>query len=158
MSEFVSDSYKDKPSDRASSSELGSRGESLAEAFLVKNGYRIVLTNFKAPIGRDTRGAIVTGEIDIIALDGETLCFVEVKTRESGEFVPVLTAIDVRKQRQIVRAARAYRQIFGIEGMAFRYDAVGIIMPANGRPEVELHKGFWDETVFRKKTWSGDVV
>ncbi|MDM7923264.1 MAG: YraN family protein [Pyrinomonadaceae bacterium] len=138
--------------------ELGARGERLAEAFLVQSGYRIVLTNFRAPIGRDTRGAIVTGEIDIIALDGETLCFVEVKTRESGEFVPVLTAIDVRKQRQIVRAARAYRQIFGIEGIATRYDAVGVIMPASGRPDIELHKGFWDEAVFRKKTWSGGVA
>lgn len=158
MSEFASDSYKDKRSERGSSSELGSRGESLAAAFLVRNGYRVVLTNFKAPIGRDTRGAIITGEIDIIALDGETLCFVEVKTRESGEFVPVLTAIDVRKQRQIVRAARAYRQIFGIEGMAFRYDAVGIVMPSDREPEIDLHKGYWDEAVFRKKSWSGDVL
>src|SRR5688572_10583531 len=67
-------------------SETGRLGEHIAAEYLRTNGYRLVLSNFKVPIGRNSRGAAVTGEIDIIAIDGETLCFVEVKTKTSDEF------------------------------------------------------------------------
>src|SRR5205823_4987162 len=88
--------------------ELGASGERLAVRFLENNGYRVVLSNFKVPVGRNSKGAQVTGEIDIIALDGETLCFVEVKTRRSDEFTPLTSNVDLRKQRQIIRTAKVY--------------------------------------------------
>jgi len=66
--------------------DLGGEGERLAANFLQQNGYRIVLTNFTVPVGRNTKGVQVTGEIDIVALDAETLCFIEVKTRRSADF------------------------------------------------------------------------
>src|SRR5688572_15973137 len=87
-------------------SRLGRKGEALASEYLVRQGYRLVIANFKAPVGRNTKGVQVTGEIDIIALDGETLCFVEVKTRRSDEFTPVIANVDARKQRQIIRSAK----------------------------------------------------
>jgi putative endonuclease len=136
---------------------LGQQGEALAADFLSANGYRIVLTNFKVPVGRNSQGAQVTGEIDIIALDEETLCFVEVKTRRSADFTPVITAVDLRKQRQITRTARIYRRIFRVFEMPYRFDVVAIVMPASGEPEIELSRGFWDESKFRKRSWHREM-
>jgi len=97
---------------------LGAEGEALAAEFLAQNGYRVVLSNFKVPVGRNRQGAHVTGEVDIVALDGETLCFIEVKARRSEEFTPAITAVDIRKQRQITRTARIYSTHFSCDGNA----------------------------------------
>src|SRR5205814_7699968 len=94
--------------------ELGRRGEEMALAELELLGYRIVAANFKVPIGLDTRDVTVNAEIDIVAYDGPTLCFVEVKTRASDKFAPPQVNVDLRKQRQVARAARAYRRMFGL--------------------------------------------
>ena len=136
---------------------LGERGERLAADYLAKNGYRLVVSNFKVPVGRNSKGVQVTGEIDIIALDGETLVFIEVKTRRSDEFTPVITNVDARKQRQIIRTAKVYRKIFGIRNMPFRYDVVTVLMPKHTEPTIELTKGFWSESKFRKRNWSHET-
>lgn len=140
--------------ERTTTLSLGDRGEALATEFLIKNGYRIIVANFKVPVGRNSKGVSVTGEIDLIALDGETLCFVEVKTRRSDEFTPVITAVDTRKQRQITRTAKMYRRIFGVWEMEHRFDVVTILMPKNADPEINLIKDFWTEGKFRKQTWN----
>jgi putative endonuclease len=132
---------------------IGELGEKLAVDVLVRDGYRIVLTNFKVPIGRNTKGVAVTGEIDVIALDAETLCFVEVKTRRSDEFTPIITAVDSRKQRQIIRTAKVYRRLFHISEMKYRYDVITVLMPKHAEPTAELIKGFWSEDKFKKKRW-----
>lgn len=132
---------------------LGDQGESLAAKYLVSAGYRLVLANFKVPVGRNRRGAQVTGEIDIIALDNDILCFVEVKTRRSDEFTSLLTNVDLRKQRQITRTAKVYRRIFNVWSMPHRYDVVTVLMPKHSKPIIELIKGFWTESKFRKRAW-----
>jgi putative endonuclease len=119
MSEIVSLNFNDKQTSAASTSSVGRTGEAAAARFLVKNGYRLILSNFTVFVGRNTRGAQVTGEIDIVALDADILCFVEVKTRTSDDFASPLAAVDVRKQRQITRAARIYRKIFHLETRVF---------------------------------------
>ncbi len=129
----------------------------MAAEHLDQNGYRLVLANFKVPIGRNTNEAQVTGEIDLIALDGDTLCFIEVKTRTSDEFTGPLSAVDLRKQRQITRTARIYRRIFAIRDVKYRYDVVTIVIRRGRLPEIELVKGFWTEAKFRKRAWSGDI-
>ena len=136
---------------------LGREGEALAAKYLTESGYRIVLTNFKAPVGRNSQGAQVTGEIDIIALDQETLCFVEVKTRRSADFTPVITAVDLKKQRQITRTAKIYRRIFGVWEVPHRFDVVAIVLPNSAEPEIELSRGFWDESKFRKRAWHNEM-
>lgn len=141
-----------------SSRTLGEMGESLAAEHLRQDGYRLVLTNFKTPIGRNTRNSPITGEIDLIAFDREVLCFIEVKTRSSDEFTGPLTSVDLRKQRQIIRAARAYRRIFGLSEIECRYDVVTIIMRSGTLPEIELIKGFWNESRFRKRRWSSGIA
>jgi putative endonuclease len=136
---------------------LGERGETLASEFLAASGFRLVVANFKVPVGRNSKGVQVTGEIDIIALDGETLCFIEVKTRRSDEFTPVITAVDVRKQRQITRTARVYRRIFGIRDMVYRFDVVTVLMPKHAEPEIKLTRAYWNESKFRKSTWNHEI-
>jgi putative endonuclease len=137
--------------------DLGERGEALAAEYLVNNGYRLVVANFKVPVGRNSKGVQVTGEIDLIALDGESLCFIEVKTRRSEEFTPIITAVDVRKQRQITRTAKLYRRIFGVWDMEHRFDVVTILMPKHTDHEITLTKGFWTESKFRKQTWNSQT-
>jgi putative endonuclease len=143
--------------EQQSSRTLGDLGERLAAEHLEKNAYRLVVANFKVPVGRNTNEALVTGEIDLIAFDGDTLCFIEVKTRTSDEFTGPLSAVDLRKQRQITRTARIYRRIFGIRDVKYRYDVVTIVIKRGRLPEIELVKGFWTEAKFRKRAWSGDI-
>lgn len=156
MSEILSLYNQDNHLTSLSSSEVGQLGEELAAQFLEKKGYRLVLANYKVPIGRNSRGASVTGEIDLIALDEDVLCFVEVKTRSSDEFASPLAAVDLRKQRQIIRTAKVYRKIFRLNTIKFRYDVVSIVLGTTSRPKIELFKGFWNENKFRKKKWSED--
>lgn len=157
MSEILSIIQKDKRQPSQITSDLGGRGETLAAEYLVRNGYRLVVANFKVPVGRNSKGVQVTGEIDLIALDGETLCFIEVKTRRSDEFTPVITNVDTRKQRQITRTARVYRGVFGIRDIACRFDVITVLLPRHADPEIELVKGFWTESKFRKRRWQQQV-
>ncbi len=140
------------------SPSLGEIGERIAARFLEANGYRLVVTNFKVPVGRNSKGVAVTGEIDIIAIDDETLCFVEVKTRRSAEFTPITTNVDLRKQRQITRTARLYRRLFGVVDMPSRFDVVTVLMPLQADTEIELFKGFWSESKFNKRKWPVDAL
>ena len=130
------------------SSSLGKLGESYAAAYLEQLGYRLVAANFTVPVGRNLRGAIVSAEIDLIAYDGDTLCFVEVKTRASDWFAPPQVNVDLRKRRQITRAARVYRQTLGIEKEPHRYDVVTVIMANDSPPQIELLRNFWTENQF----------
>jgi len=156
MSEILSLGFQDKHSSLPNTSLIGHLGENLAADFLIKNNYRLVLANFKVPVGRNRRGALVTGEIDLIALDKNVLCFVEVKTRSSDDFASPLVAVNLRKQRQITRTARIYRKIFRVRDMSFRYDVVSIVLIKDARPKIELFKNFWTENKFRKKFWTNE--
>lgn len=142
---------------QADSRILGERGEDLAARFLTQQGYTIVAANFKVPIGRNLNDASVTGEIDLIALDGDVLCFVEVKTRSSVNFADPTAAVNLRKQRQIIRTARVYRNIFRIREMKYRFDVVSVVLRKDARPQIELHKAFWNEGKFRKKVWKYEI-
>jgi len=137
-------------------SSLGHLGETYAAAYLDQLGFRLVAANFTVPIGRNLRGAIVTAEIDIIAYDQDTLCFVEVKTRSSDWFAPPEVNVDRRKRRQITRAARVYRQMLGIENEPHRYDVVTVIIDHDATPQIELLRNFWTEESLRKRRWHLD--
>src|SRR5205807_5659582 len=139
---------------RAQHFELGERGEALALEHLERAGYHIVAANFSLPIGRNLRDVIVNAEIDIIAYDGPLLCFIEVKTRASDQFAPPQTNVDRRKQRQIARAARGYRRMFGLMKAPYRYDVVTVVAkPDEDVARIELLKGFWTDEQLRKRNW-----
>jgi putative endonuclease len=136
------------------STSLGSLGESFAAAYLDQLGYRLVAANFTLPVGRNLRGAMINAEIDLIAYDGDTLCFIEVKTRASDWFAPPQVNVDLRKRRQITRAARIYRKMLGIEDDPHRYDVVTVIINNDSTPQIELLRDFWTEQSLRKRRWS----
>jgi putative endonuclease len=121
--------------------QLGRLGEEYAAAYLEQIGYRLVAANFTLPVGRNLRGAIVNAELDLIAYDRNTLCFIEVKTRASDWFAPPQANIDQRKRRQIARAARAYRRLFELENQPFRYDVVTVVL--TNPPQIELLRNFF---------------
>jgi putative endonuclease len=106
---------------------LGRRGERAAEKYLRRNGYRIVARNFRAA------GA----EIDLVAMDGETLVFVEVKTRRSRDAGAPEEAVDERKQKQIRRAAELFATRYRADEVTMRFDIIAV--DASGkRLEIEL--------------------
>src|SRR5215211_6956341 len=107
-------------------SSPGKLGEAYAAAYLEQLGYRLVAANFTLPVGRNLRGAVIKAEIDLVAYDHDTLCFIEVKTRASDWFAPPQVNVDLRKKRQIARAARAYRHMLGIEDQPYRYDVLTV--------------------------------
>jgi putative endonuclease len=135
-------------------SSLGKLGEDYAAAYLDQLGYRLVAANFTLPVGRNLRGAVVNAEIDLVAYEGDTLCFVEVKTRASDWFAPPQVNVDLRKRRQITRAARVYRQMLGIEDEPHRYDVVTVVLSDAATPRIELLRNFWTEESLRKRRWS----
>jgi putative endonuclease len=77
---------------------LGIEGEELAVRFLKKKGYKIVSRNFKSPVG----------EMDIIAEDGDTLVFIEVKTRTDDSFGHPFEAVTPRKREKLRKVALGY--------------------------------------------------
>jgi putative endonuclease len=153
--------------------DLGRKGEELAAAYLQQLGFQIVAANFTVPVGRNRNDAVVNVELDLVAYEGPVLCFVEVKTRASDWFAPPTANIDLRKRRQIMRAARVYRRMFGLADERYRFDVVGIVLPppdplieepitslsrvgvntvspAKGI-QIELLRNFWTEENFRKR-------
>lgn len=106
--------------------KLGKKGEGLAVKFLKKNGYRIIEQNYKTPIG----------EIDIIARDGKTLVFLEVKTRESIEYGLPFEAVNSAKRQKITKVALLYLKKFK-DVPSCRFDVVSIYYE-DGKPQFEL--------------------
>src|SRR5260370_38528979 len=95
---------------------LGRRGERAAEKYLKRKGYRIVARNFRAS------GA----ELDLVAVDGETLVFVEVKTRRSLVAGAPEEAVDARKQSRLRRAGEAFAIQYRVGERAMRFDIVAV--------------------------------
>ncbi len=100
-----------------SKKQIGSKGEDLAVRYLKRHGYNILERNFSA-------GKV--GEIDIIAMDGEYLCFVEVRLRKRTDYgTPAQTVTSVKRNR-IIRAAQCYLMRKGLENCPIRFDVVEV--------------------------------
>jgi putative endonuclease len=129
---------------------LGAQGEALALEYLRRQGYRLVVTNYVAPIGNGPTGRPITGEIDLIAYDESrrpfTLAFIEVKTRTSNQFIAPETAVDRAKQRHIIKAARIYRRLLRVQEEPFRYDVVTVLM-TDSVPRIELLRGYFNSSL-----------
>jgi putative endonuclease len=101
---------------------LGRRGEALAAAHLLHQGYVMVARNWRCP----------AGEIDIVARDGDCLVLVEVRTRRGGAFGTPEESITPRKQAKMVEVAQTYMQMEGQENAAWRIDVVAIEIGPRG--------------------------
>jgi putative endonuclease len=153
---FLSNLFRKLRKEKARPSHLalGEYGERLVAEFLKRQGYRIVAANFIAPIGHGKDGRQITGEIDIIAYDESarpfTLAFIEVKTRSSDEIAQPESAVDLRKQRQIIRTARVYRRITEMSEEPYRYDVASVLVKPGATPSVTLRRGYFSEQRFSR--------
>jgi putative endonuclease len=111
---------------------LGRRGEQLAERYLRSRGCRIVARRYQ------TRH----GELDIIAWDGDRLCFVEVKTRRGVESHPE-QAWTARKRRLVRAAAQTYLRRHGLEHVHTRFDLVTVRYRPLGRSRIQWQREFF---------------
>ena len=100
--------------------DIGREGEDVAASYLIQKGYRIVARNWRYG----------PKEIDIVARDGETMVFVEVKTRSTLAFELPQEAVTKKKMKNLVEAADAYMLQYNIE-LEGRFDIVGVL---NGNP------------------------
>ena len=107
----------------------GARGEKEACRFLRSQGYKILYRNFKSRAG---------GELDLVCRDGDTLVFVEVKTRSDDDFGRPLDAVSREKQRRISKGALAWLRLLDNPDVSFRFDVVEVLWPDEGKPHCEL--------------------
>jgi putative endonuclease len=108
---------------------FGRKGEELAVKALKKEGYKIIERNFRCPFG----------EIDIVARDGKTVVFVEVKARKSGELSPPYLAVGKAKRLKIKKSAQYYLNMKRASHVECRFDIVSII--AGEEPSLEIIRG-----------------
>lgn len=105
---------------------LGRRGEAMAAAYLRRQGYAIIAANWRC----------ARGELDLVASDGATLVFVEVRTRRSVEAGTAAASITVAKQQRLARLARTYLERAELDGQAWsgpwRIDVVAVDLPPCG--------------------------
>jgi len=105
---------------------LGARGEALAIAYLKGKRFRICEQNFRC------KG----GEVDIIAMDGDTYVFVEVKARRNEAFGPPQSAVTPFKQRQISKAALTWLSKNRLHHADARFDVVALVVRENDVPQI----------------------
>lgn len=110
-----------------SSRELGQAGEDAAVRFLEDKGFRILERNARTK----------AGEIDLVARDGDSIVFVEVKSRSSDRFGAPSEAVDSRKLSRLVRAAELYLLGKRAHNAAWRIDVVSILWKEGGVADVE---------------------
>lgn len=112
---------------------LGLVGEKWAEDFLRKKGYRILEKDFRTPFG----------QIDIIACEKKTICFIEVKTRSNVDFGLPEEAVSKLKQTRIIKTALSYLKQRGLLHKKTRFDVVSIVYK-NGSPQIDLIRGAFE--------------
>ena len=96
---------------------LGGRGENVAARFLRDLGYKVLIRNYKTELG----------EIDIIARDGSTIVFCEVKTRVADDPTPE-DQVNQTKHHQMTKAAKQYMARYGTPQPPARFDVVAIVL------------------------------
>jgi putative endonuclease len=103
--------------------QLGNAGEELAARALGARGMQIIARQFRCQ----------SGEIDLIAHDGPTLVFVEVKTRRGNRYGTPAEAVTARKQQKLIASAEVYLQMHALEDVDWRIDVVTVEMDTAGR-------------------------
>ncbi len=110
---------------------LGESGEAIAARALRRAGYTILAERYTCPVG----------ELDLVAKDGDTVVFVEVKTRSSADRYPPGEAVHIRKQRKVARVAEYFLASANVGAVPCRFDVVAITVPEEGgHPRVEVIK------------------
>jgi putative endonuclease len=116
-----------------SNTAVGREGERIAKEFLIEKGYKILDTNWRWH----------NFELDIVALDGEMLVIVEVKTRSEKRLIEPEEAVNRRKIRRLTLAADSYARRMK-ETHPVRFDIIAIIVGSNGTVTVNhIEEAYW---------------
>lgn len=110
---------------------VGDRGEELACEHLRTLGWEVLERNWRCP----------AGELDVVAREGETLVFCEVKTRRSVRFGEPVEAVDQEKAWRLRRLAWAWLRAHDAQGSRFRIDVLGVLCRPGERPELTHLQG-----------------
>ena len=105
---------------------FGRRSEILAIEYLRSQGYRIVCSPYRTK----------TGEADVVAWDGDTLVFIEVKSRKNTD--PPEDSVGIQKQQRIIRAANAYVARYKLQDKPFRFDILAVTSIPGRKPVFRL--------------------
>ena len=105
---------------------FGRRSEILAIDYLRSQGYRIVCSPYRTK----------TGEADVVAWDGDTLVFIEVKARKNTD--PPEDSVGIQKQQRIIRAANAYVARYKLHDKPFRFDILAVTSIPGRKPVFRL--------------------
>lgn len=105
---------------------IGRKGEKLARRLLKKSGYKILARNYTCP----------AGEIDLIALDGRTIAFVEVKARQGSRRADPENTVTLAKQRKLYQVAQFWLSQRRAEEYGCRFDVVAVTFPEKGDPVI----------------------
>jgi putative endonuclease len=119
---------------RAAEPRPGEVGERLACRHLESRGLVVLARNFRCR----------SGEVDVVARDGDTTVFVEVKERAGVSHGEACEAVTFGKRRRIVRAARIYAASRGLSESPLRFDVVCIDWTDEGRPQIRHDAGAFD--------------
>ena len=106
---------------------FGQAGESAAEEYLRRKGYRIVARNRRSPVG----------ELDLVAEDGRVLVFVEVKARRTDAFGGAIQAVHQRKQQKLIQLAAQYLARHHVKDRLCRFDVVLLQGTDAAVPQIE---------------------
>lgn len=98
--------------------EKGLKGEEIASEYIIAKGYQILERNFR----------LKTGEIDIIAKEGDTLVIIEVKTRSNINYGYPYEAVNKKKQGKIIRTALYYVKLHGLKDTQLRFDVIEVYL------------------------------
>ncbi len=106
----------------------GNRGEQLAIVYLRERDYNILATNWHCP----------RGEIDIIAQNGPTIVFVEVRTRRTTSTASAFASITLSKQQKLTQTAHLYLHEHNIDDQTpWRIDVIAIALPTGKKPVID---------------------
>ncbi len=105
-------------------------GERTALDFLRKKGFRIINKNYRTKFG----------EIDIVAQDKRTLCFIEVRTRNTDTQISPKESVDSKKQERISKSTLSYLKEKKLLKKKARFDVISISIKKSGEREIELIK------------------
>jgi putative endonuclease len=118
-----------RPRKPLSRQQLGALGERHAARMLRARGFRLLEANYRTKFG----------ELDLIARDGDTLVFVEIRTRTSEAVVTPMESVNAEKQARIARLARYYRRARRLSDCHCRYDVVEVLATPTGTVRAVRH-------------------
>ncbi|MBU2497781.1 MAG: YraN family protein [Proteobacteria bacterium] len=113
--------------------DLGRLGEELALEKIKKMGYKCLVRNYRCALG----------EVDLVARDGDTLVFVEIKTRRGKSLAYAKEAVSTRKRRQLSKVALYYMKDHHCTDVKSRFDVVAVSLEGNRR-EIEVVRNAFD--------------